>query len=157
MFRLSTLSLFVGGALVVAARRLERVEVTGDSMGPALVAGDRLLVVRGSRARPGQVVTVADPRRPERLLVKRVASRSAAGVVVSGDNPAASTDSRQFGPVLRVRGRAVYRYHPRHRAGRLPRPRNTGGPVGSRWWPTRQRTSTGCSPTGSWTGWPTLP
>jgi nickel-type superoxide dismutase maturation protease len=119
--RLSTLPPLAGVALLSwnVARRFERVEVTGDSMWPALRPGDRLLVVRGGRARPGDVVTLADPRRPDRVMVKRVAARSSGGVVVHGDNPAASTDSRHFGPVPRVRGRAVYRYHPAARVGRV--------------------------------------
>ncbi len=92
-------------------------------MRPALEPGDRLVVVRGGRPRRGQVVALADPRRPDRLVVKRVADVSAAGVVVLGDNPAASTDSRHFGPVppAAVRGRVVYRYWPESSRGRLSR------------------------------------
>jgi type IV secretory pathway protease TraF len=46
------------------------------------------------------------------------------GVTVVGDNPAASTDSRTFGPVppKLVRGRVVYRYWPEGRRGRILRP-----------------------------------
>jgi type IV secretory pathway protease TraF len=42
-------------------------------------------------------------------------------VVVWGDNRASSTDSRVFGPVDRgaLVGRAVYRYFPPDRTGRL--------------------------------------
>jgi inner membrane protease subunit 1 len=45
-----------------------------------------------------------------------------ARVDVRGDNEAASTDSRHFGPVPRraVRGRVLYRYGPPARAGRWP-------------------------------------
>ena len=102
-------------------RPLGRVEVTGDSMLPALRPGDRLLVLRHARARPGDVVALADPRRPSRVLVKRVAGRGPEGITVLGDNPAASTDSRALGPVTRaaVRGRAVYRYFPDSRRGLL--------------------------------------
>ncbi len=90
-------------------------------MRPALEPGDRLVVVRGCRPRPGQVVAVADPRQPGRVVVKRVADVSGAGVVVLGDNSAASTDSRHFGPVATaaVRGRVVYRYWPESSRGRL--------------------------------------
>jgi nickel-type superoxide dismutase maturation protease len=102
-------------------RLIGRVEVTGDSMLPALVPGDRLLVVRGARPRVGQVVALADPRRPERTVVKRVAGRGPAGVTVLGDNAGASTDSRTWGPVppASIRGRAVYRYFPDSRRTRL--------------------------------------
>jgi type IV secretory pathway protease TraF len=42
-------------------------------------------------------------------------------VLVEGDNRSSSTDSRHFGPVDRraVLGRAVYRYGPPGRSGRL--------------------------------------
>src|SRR5204863_91659 len=89
-------------AAVVACilRRIGRVEVTGDSMLPTLLPGDRLFVVQGLRARPGDLVTLPDPRGPARVVVKRVASIAGDGtVVVRGDHPGASTDSRTFGPV----------------------------------------------------------
>jgi hypothetical protein len=69
------------------------------------------------------VVAVPDPRQPDRLLIKRVRSVAPdARVDVRGDNEAASTDSRHFGPVPRraVRGRVLYRYAPPARAGRWP-------------------------------------
>lgn len=102
-------------------RPLGRVEVVGDSMLPALCPGDRLLVLRPARARPGDVVAVVDPRLATRTMVKRVAARGAASVTVLGDNPGASTDSRVLGPVApaAVRGRAFYRYFPAGRRGRL--------------------------------------
>jgi nickel-type superoxide dismutase maturation protease len=91
---------------------------------PALAGGDRLLVLRtrrAGRAEVGHVVALTDPRLPARALVKRVAARGAGGVTVLGDNPAASTDSRLLGPVApeAIRGRAVYRYFPESRRGRV--------------------------------------
>ena len=99
---------------------LGRVEVVGDSMLPALAPGDRLLVLAG-RAEVGDIVAVTDPRTPARTLVKRVAARGPEGVIVLGDNAAASTDSRALGPVAEaaIRGRAVYRYYPESRRGRV--------------------------------------
>ena len=100
-----------------ASRLLGRMEVEGDSMRPTLLPGDRILILRHGRARAGQLVVVADPRHPARLMVKRVTGVDKGGVSVLGDNPSASTDSRSFGPVQRVRGRPLYRYHPTRRAG----------------------------------------
>lgn len=102
-------------------------EVTGDSMRPALEPGDRVIAVRARRARAGDLVVVRDPRRPERLLVKRVAAVGPHGVEVVGDNPVASTDSRVFGAVPVVWGRVLYRYAPVGRAGHL---RRGDGPAG---------------------------
>ena len=108
-------------ALLWRWRPLRRVEVAGDSMLPALRPGDRLLVLRPGRVRVGGVVALADPRTPTRTMVKRVAGRGPEGVTVLGDNPAASTDSRDLGPVppAAIVGRAVYRYLPDSRRGLL--------------------------------------
>lgn len=90
-------------------------------MEPTLTGGDRLVVVRRITPRVGDIVAVRDPRCRPRLLVKRVVSVRGTEVVVGGDNPRSSTDSRAFGPVERraVVGRAVYRYAPPGRAGPL--------------------------------------
>ena len=102
---------------------LRRVEVHGDSMRPGLEEGDRLLVLGWGHPRPGDVVAVVDPRDAERVLVKRLTSVDPGDkrVTVAGDNPAASTDSRTFGPVDAdlVLGRVIYRYWPEGRRGRL--------------------------------------
>jgi nickel-type superoxide dismutase maturation protease len=92
-------------------------------MVPTLQPGDCLVVVRWPWLRVGHLVAVADPRRPDHMMVKRVAAIDpvAHTVTVLGDNVAGSTDSRHFGPVPRatVAGRALYRYAPTSRAGRL--------------------------------------
>lgn len=98
--------------------------VTGPSMAPALRHGDQLLVRIGrTRATPpiGSVVVVALPGRP--LSVKRVARRESDGRLwVEGDNPYASTDSREVGalPPEAVCGRVLLRLWPR--PGRVPGP-----------------------------------
>jgi nickel-type superoxide dismutase maturation protease len=90
---------------------------------PSLLPGDRLIVVRLGRPRPGDLVALHDPTEPARLLVKRVSGLGPAGIEVRGDNEGASRDSRAFGAVApgRLIGRAVYRYFPPARAGLLPR------------------------------------
>jgi nickel-type superoxide dismutase maturation protease len=105
---------------------LRRVEVTGDSMVPTLLPGDRLLVRRVGplgRLRAGDLVTLRSPPGPGRppVLIKRVLQVDSGTVDVRGDNPSASTDSRWFGPVpaSAVTGKVLYRYAPAHRSGAL--------------------------------------
>jgi nickel-type superoxide dismutase maturation protease len=91
-------------------------------MRPVVEPGDRLLVGRWLRPRRGALVVVRDPEYPSTFLLKRVASVAPNGdVVVRGDNPNVSRDSRHFGPVARnlVIGRAFYRYLPATRRGSL--------------------------------------
>jgi len=121
--RVRLLGALVAWAGVVASAGLvlrpRRVRVEGPSMEPTLSEGDRLLVMRTRRVRPGDVVALRAPGGGGRVLVKRVHASQLGGVVVLGDNPAASTDSRDFGPVpaQSVLGRAVRRYYPAERAG----------------------------------------
>jgi nickel-type superoxide dismutase maturation protease len=105
--------------IVAAAVRPRRVVVEGRSMEPTLAPGDRLLVVRARSLHAGDVVAVRDPRDPRRVLVKRIGAVLDDGVVVRGDNPGASTDSRSFGPVpsTAVLGRVFRCYAPSWRAG----------------------------------------
>jgi nickel-type superoxide dismutase maturation protease len=94
-----------------------RYRVEGESMAPALSPGERVFVNRAvywfSRPRPGDRVVVRDPRQPDRLLLKRIdRPDGSGGWLVLGDNPHASTDSRQFGPVGRelILGKVWFRY-----------------------------------------------
>lgn len=105
-------------------RVVRRLVVTGYSMRPVLLPGDRVLAVR-SRLRPGDLVAVRDPRDPDRVMVKRLADRTPTGAWVLGDDSSASTDSRQFGevPWALVVGRLFYRYAPPGRTGRITRRR----------------------------------
>ncbi|MBA3587041.1 MAG: nickel-type superoxide dismutase maturation protease [Chloroflexi bacterium] len=121
--RLLLVLILVALGASLGRRRLDVVEVRGRSMSPTLIPGDRLVVARlGSRA--GDVVLVRDPRDPSRELIKRAVCVDHSGVVLRGDNPAASTDARTFGsvPAATVSWRVVLRYWPIHRAGRLPPP-----------------------------------
>jgi signal peptidase I len=100
-----------------------RVEVTGQSMAPVLRPGDWLVVTRRGRVRRGSVVVVAHPDRPLDL-VKRVRGipgdrvdgqvLGADEYLVVGDNDAASSDGRGFGPVPRraIEGLVRARYWP---------------------------------------------
>jgi len=100
-------------------------------MVPTLRPGDRLYVdpaaYRSSAPAPGEVVVVHDPELPSRWLVKRVAlppgsaELSASTVFLLGDDPAASRDSRSFGPVPRslVVGRVYRCYAPPERRREL--------------------------------------
>ena len=103
-----------------------RVAVAGRSMEPTLRAGDFLIALGGLRPRIGSMVVVEHPERSDLELVKRVtgAQRLApdrALYWVAGDDAAASTDSRTFGPVesARVKGVIVARYWPRDRLRRF--------------------------------------
>jgi nickel-type superoxide dismutase maturation protease len=90
--------------------------VAGPSMEPTLSDGDWILALvgrwAGRSAGPGDLVVLAHPERPGLLIVKRVQSVADDGYWVLGDAPAASTDSRHFGPVRDVVGRVVWRVRP---------------------------------------------
>jgi len=112
------------GVAFAASRRFRRFEISGNSMIPTLHPGDWVLVdQRAFRARipkPGQLVVARDPRKPARHLIKRVASVDLhGGIQIEGDNPAESTDSRDFGPIraASVEGRVRWRYWPLGRMG----------------------------------------
>jgi nickel-type superoxide dismutase maturation protease len=121
------LALGVAAGMTIGRRWLDVVEVRGGSMAPYLLPGDRLLVeshsYQGRPPRAGEVVLAADPRQPDRELIKRVASIDDEGssAELRGDAPEASTDSRAFGaiPLSAIRWRVVFRYWPPQRAGRL--------------------------------------
>ncbi len=75
-------------------------------MSPGLGPGDYVLVNRWAyRTRApavGDLVVLRNPEREGQFLCKRIAGVTDSGAyVVSGDNAAASRDSRHFGPVPR--------------------------------------------------------
>jgi nickel-type superoxide dismutase maturation protease len=100
---------------------LRRFRVSDTSMQPALRPGDRILVATWLAPRVGDLVVVRDPERASTYTVKRVTALSSAGMELRGDNVNVSRDSRHFGTVPRALmvGRAVFRYLPGHRRGRL--------------------------------------
>jgi nickel-type superoxide dismutase maturation protease len=101
---------------------LRRFRVVDTSMQPSLRPGDRLLVLTWARPRADDVIVLRDPEAQRAHLVKRVEAFTAEGsLIVRGDNPNVSRDSRHFGPVPRslIVGRAIYRYLPGPRRGAL--------------------------------------
>jgi nickel-type superoxide dismutase maturation protease len=71
---------------------------------PNLHPGDEILYDARAYQRfapqVGDIVVASRPDRPEITMIKRVASVQEDGyLILAGDNPAASTDSRSFGPV----------------------------------------------------------
>ena len=122
---LAVLGAAAGLAVALAGRHwLDVVEVQGRSMAPGLLPGDRLLVesltYRRRAPRAGEVVLALDPRAPERELIKRVHA-TGPELDLRGDAPDQSTDSRTFGavPAAAIHWRAVVRYWPPARAGRI--------------------------------------
>jgi len=71
---------------------------------PTLAAGDEVLVDTrayiGRSPDPGEIVVARRPDCENVVMVKRVTGRLVDGsLVLHGDNPVASTDSHDFGPV----------------------------------------------------------
>lgn len=83
-------------------------------MAPALRDGDALLVRRGGRVRPGDVVVARFRSRPDLLVVKRAVRAQDGGWWLHGDNEFVTDDSRAYG-VADVIGCVVLRYWPRPR------------------------------------------
>ena len=84
---------------------------------PLLKPGEEVLVdpnaYRGSLPHPGDIIIARHPQRPELKMIKRVeAVIKNELVVLKGDNPADSTDSRVFGPVTQeyLLGRVTSRF-----------------------------------------------
>jgi nickel-type superoxide dismutase maturation protease len=98
-------------------RLRKRVAVTGRSMIPNFQPGDEILVdLRAYRQEPpqaGDIVLAFRPDRTDVTMIKRVASVAHDGrLILLGDNPAASTDSRSFGPVppANILGKATSKF-----------------------------------------------
>lgn len=117
--------------LALVTRHSTRFVVRGESMLPALRPGDYVLATAPPKwvdaPWRGWVVVARRPDRPELELIKRVTGPAAPGnsLIVRGDNPRSSTDSRSFGPVPRTDliGLVWLRYWPPTRIG-LVRPQD---------------------------------
>jgi len=115
-------------ALVLVAWLVRRrpfvVAVEGSSMAPTLQDGDLLVAARRGRVHKGSLVLIEHPSQPGFEMVKRVEAMAgdrsgewflgADQYFVLGDDPSASTDSRQFGPIAgsAIRGVVRARYWP---------------------------------------------
>ncbi|MGW0390962.1 nickel-type superoxide dismutase maturation protease [Streptomyces sp. NPDC003042] len=96
--------------------RFQVLEVTGPSMVPTLLHGDRLVVRLGALVRPGDVAVFRHPFQQDLLVVKRAAERRPGGWWMLGDNPYNETgDSTDYGTVPEelVLATAVLRLRPR--------------------------------------------
>jgi nickel-type superoxide dismutase maturation protease len=93
---------------------LSAVLVKGPSMAPTLSDGDAVLIWRGARVRPGDVVVARFRTRPDLLVVKRAVRAQEGGWWLRGDNEFGTDDSRAYG-VADVIGRVYLRYWPRPR------------------------------------------
>jgi nickel-type superoxide dismutase maturation protease len=101
-------------------RRRQRFRVEGRSMLPLLQPGEEVLVNPWAYQRRspqvGEIAIVQHPQRPALHMVKRVGeilpTPTGDEFWVYGENPGESTDSRQFGPVVRshLLGRVTCRF-----------------------------------------------
>lgn len=85
-------------------RLRRRVGVTGASMIPILQPGDEVLfdprAYHNQTPQVGDIVVAQRPDRPGVTMIKRISALLEDGrLILLGDNRAASTDSRTFGPV----------------------------------------------------------
>jgi SOS-response transcriptional repressor LexA len=77
-------------------------------MSPTLKDGDCLLVRRGARIRPGDVVVARFRERPDLLVVKRSVEPCDGGWLLASDNPYVTGP----GGVADVEAKVLFRYWP---------------------------------------------
>jgi len=123
-----------------ALGRRRRFRVVGPSMEPTLHHGEFVLVDRAQPPVPGELALARHPDDADLLVVKRVAAITPERAwVLTSDNPAAGTDSRQWGPLApgAVLGRVVLVLD--RPGARLDQPPPAGSPeadeAGPRWPP----------------------
>jgi nickel-type superoxide dismutase maturation protease len=98
----------IGVWLRLLTRQFARFRVTGNSMLPTLRDGEVVVVDPHGLPTPGGVVMCRHPFRTDVLVIKRLGELTHDGaLVLMGDHPDESTDSRSYGPVPRVHFRGV--------------------------------------------------
>ncbi len=74
--------------------------VEGESMLPLLKNGEVVLISPKARIKPGDIALANHPYRAHLKILKRIAAIESNGdLILLGDNPAQSTDSRAFGAI----------------------------------------------------------
>jgi nickel-type superoxide dismutase maturation protease len=80
--------------------RRDAFRVEGNSMMPTLNDGDVVLVRRTRRVKVGNVILAKHPYQQSVKVLKRISEINEQGrLVLTGDNPEESTDSRTFGSI----------------------------------------------------------
>jgi signal peptidase I len=94
----------IAALLVAAGQYIEPVRVVGGSMQPAFYSGDLVLVRRGVRASPGEVVLARQPGRAA-VLHRFIAEGPDGSIRLKGD----ANETEDFEPVNRAHlsGRAI--------------------------------------------------
>ena len=94
----------------VGRRKVFRVQ--GDSMFPTLKNGDEVMIVPTKSIERGDIILADHPYKTSVKMLKRVNEIDENGrYLLTGDNPAESTDSRTFGSLSLeyIQGKAVCR------------------------------------------------
>ncbi|MEP6946475.1 MAG: nickel-type superoxide dismutase maturation protease [Acidobacteriota bacterium] len=80
--------------------RLRQLKIQGNSMSPTIVDGEIVFYDPGSEVQVGDIVLTPHPYMQSVKIVKRIREIDPDGnVLLVGDNPTESTDSRTFGTV----------------------------------------------------------
>ncbi len=108
-------SITVKEFILWALRQRRRFRVMGNSMLPLLRPGDTVLITTqpNPRLAANDIVVAYHPLKSQLKIIKRVASiQKNNSLILSGDNPQESTDSRIFGPTSpkNIIGRVTCRF-----------------------------------------------
>lgn len=90
--------------LLLILRRRRRFKVTGESMMPSLQPGEQILIApyiyRQQLPQLGDIIVTTHPQQKQLMIVKRITRINEDGsYFVTGDNLAASNDSRHWGTI----------------------------------------------------------